>query len=243
MLFIHDLTTYSKDKIYLAVMVFFPAVIAYIASDIMPGMAFMMFMISVATSILAPFYLASHICANMRTKQDSIAFAMMPATNVEKFIVRFVDYAILPSLIVFVCMLAIALFIGCLFSIGHYDELKSFIATIGTFINEDLFNIDWDWVFSFETFTGLVMILTCGFYDMALVVLGGCFFKRFALVKTWLIVMAISVTLGGFVHVTGIIDFIVESTGAMWCGIGVMTLINIAIIYLSYMLFKRKQII
>ena len=244
MLFRHDLTTYSKDKIYLMAIVFVPTILAYFIGSSAEGLTVLLLCISFFTAAFAPFYFASHICANMRTKQDSIHFAMLPATNAEKFLVRFVDYAVLPSFIVLIAIIAVVFMVSVLYSLGHFDDILNGMSMI-TINIEDLEDLR-EKIFSYEALSTLICIAVSFSFDMAIAILGGCIFKRFALVKTWLIVAIVSVFFGGFISIIGefmLLNYDVTDLRIALPFLIVQIVITIGMIYLSYVLFKRKQIL
>lgn len=256
MLFRHDLTSYAKEKIMVAALIFVPTLLAYFISEHIMWLTIMLLFISLFTALFAPFYLASHICANMRTKQDAIQFAMLPATNVEKFLVRFVDYAFLPTVIVILAVVAIGLVTGFLYSLGHFDKL---VEAVDFFMNNwdqdvrEVLNTFYEHLFSFEAFSFLLLIFMSYGFDISIAVLGGCIFKRFALVKTWLCYLLIAVTFGSFfggmlIHHFDAAFIRFDSDRIfmlkeIWTQIGIFAALIAAALYGSYTLFKRKQIL
>lgn len=245
MLFHHDLTTYAKEKIYLAALVFVPTILAYFIGEYLENLSFMLLLISLFTAIFAPYYLASHICANMRTKQDAIQFAMLPATNIEKFIVRFVDYAILPGIIVLCATIAICLVVGGLYAMGHFSEIMDSITIMICNIElQEVVDALKENLFTFKTFSLFMWLVFTWLFDMSLIVLGGCYFKRFALVKTWLIILLLSVTFGSFnilpdIHILPLSD----NPSEIWMHSGILLALALSIYCVAYQLFKRKQIL
>lgn len=256
MLFRHDLTSYAKEKVMVAALIFVPTFLAYFISEHVMWLTVLLLFISLFTALFAPFYLASHICANMRTKQDAIQFAMLPATNVEKFLVRFVDYAFLPTVIVILAVAAIGLVTGFLYSLGHFDKL---IEAVDYFlkVTEEQWQVAFsqlhEHLFTFNAFSFLVLTLISYGFDISIAVLGGCIFKRFALVKTWLCYLLIAVTCGSFFsgvfvhHFEGIFVNFSDNSDVflreVWIQIGILSALIVAALYGSYTLFKRKQIL
>ncbi|MBR6249661.1 MAG: hypothetical protein IKR17_00515 [Bacteroidales bacterium] len=256
MLFRHDLTSYAKEKVMVAALIFVPTLLAYFISEHIMWLTIMLLFISLFTALFAPFYLASHICANMRTKQDAIQFAMLPATNVEKFLVRFVDYAFLPTVIVILAVAAISLVTGFLYSLGHFDKL---IEAVDYFLKvteeqwQVVFSQLHEHLFTFNVFSFLVLMLISYGFDISIAVLGGCIFKRFALVKTWLCYLLIAVTCGSFFggifihHIDEtLLNFNIDNEvflRTIWTQIGIFVALIAATLYGSYVLFKRKQIL
>ncbi|MCR5697720.1 MAG: hypothetical protein K6G73_12175 [Marinilabiliaceae bacterium] len=256
MLFRHDLTSYAKEKVMVAALIFVPTFLAYFISEHVMWLTVLLLFISLFTALFAPFYLASHICANMRTKQDAIQFAMLPATNVEKFLVRFVDYAFLPTVIVILAVIAIGLVTGFLYSLGHFDKLVEAIAYLKGNWNEDLIvalNTLYEHLFTFQVLSFILLAFISYGFDISIAVLGGCIFKRFALVKTWLCYLLIAVTCGSFFsgafvhHFEGIFVNFSDNSDVflreVWIQIGILSALIVAALYGSYTLFKRKQIL
>ena len=265
MLFRHDLSLHAKDKIYLALIVFVPTILAYFIADHLMSVTILLLLISGLTALFAPYYLASHICVNMRTKQDAINFAMLPATNLEKFIVRFVDYGILPTLIVLFDLLLIALTLFFFYSIGHFDDVvlkmkMLFDPTVIEQLKHDLQEI-LKVPFLPSLATLWVVNSVVGYMsNIHAMTLGGCYFNRFAMVKTWLVIMGIGAVLQGFVSVgvgfglhlyPAMLDdlnnpnpeVVLEHFQTLFivCSI-INTVLAAALLYFTYVLFKRKQI-
>lgn len=246
MLFRHDITTYLREKIYLIALVFVPTLLAYFISDNLIGLTIVLLLISFFTAALAPYYMASHICANMRTKQGAIQFAMLPATNIEKFIVRFTNYAVLPTLIVFVSLVALGMVTGSLYSIGHFDEIKY---NLRIMINDEQFLEVWEYlrtnIFTFRVLSLLFFIFVSYAFNISIVVLGGCYFKRFALIKTWLITLLASTIFGQIAILPDIeiLNFDIDDINKIWINVCVIMSISVVMLFVAYKLFKRKQII
>ena len=240
MLFKHDWESYWKGKAVLAGIIFGFTVLAYSMVNVLPGLSFALISLLVWVLVLSPSYFCSHIFANMRTKQQRISFLMLPATREEKYLVRFVDYAIAPSIIIFVT-LAITLAILYPFSslrdldLGALWELSK-----AGFSQSEI-------TYELRTIACMIAtVITASLAWMSAFVLGGTIFNKHAMAKTLLAIILIQVVfsnaLGSYLDTLKYIndDLLFYLT---MISVAINTIIFIGCLVASYFIFRRKQAI
>lgn len=89
---LHDFSQHDADR---------EVLVEQFTTDLTISFAFLSFAFQLLCHIAA-----SHIFSNMSTKQERIAFLMLPATNLEKFVVRWIEYVVFPIVAILLCMLA-----------------------------------------------------------------------------------------------------------------------------------------
>lgn len=262
LLFKHDWLTFWKEKVVLAVVMFVSTVgvvlfgkMDYIALSVMLAMVVWLVM------ILAPFYFSSHILVNMRSKQDSIAFLMLPASQLEKFFVRFVDMVIVPVLII-----AVSLLLGVLLDIvilgwtSVADWCRGFVEGFKfSLLNNPQSGALFEYYFENVGLIALSLIVSLVF-NISKFILGGVYFGRFAIVKTALCDMALNFLIaplqlawiyGGNWDVdldSGTMDVtffsrLVPSTTHIEVTMVVEVVLTAVLMYLSYRLYTKKQVL
>lgn len=236
MLFRHDLKSYGRQHIFLASAVFFPLLLVSVLAEVntlgnFTGISFLMIQIALFAIAMGPAYMASHIFVNMRSKQDATAFAMLPATNVEKYVVRFVDFVLLPLLIVLLSLIAFVL-VFLLLHGGELMELASKIIDNWEEVREQLVvNVDMPTLWKVAGIYILMKLASVSFFA-----LGGTVFGKYAIVKTWLLMFPM--TFFGL-SVLGSLEMV----NIEWILVVGSILVLAGSVVLSYILFSRKQII
>ncbi len=252
-LFVYDFAMSGLDKLWLAAFIFAPFLMAYFLWDVIPALAWGMFAFGGLISTFSPFYFASHIMSNMRTKQEATAFAMIPATNAEKYIVRFVNYVILPSIVAFLASLLAAIFVsifkGWEFIQGLYESFYYFFSHSWKLLQENgpIITIDGkDYDIRYGMISAALSIFLSYAMNIMIAVLGGSYFRRHPLIKTFIIyvffALFISPSLHHFYGMFVVnhgwdIPTVVHTTQC------VQALVIIVCTVVSYKLFRRRQII
>ncbi|MCQ2230184.1 MAG: hypothetical protein MJZ13_10650 [Bacteroidales bacterium] len=239
MLFKHDWVSHWKDKAILAGLIFGLTILAYSLRNILPSLhvTFIGFLIWII--ILTPAFFCSHIFHNMRTKQQKIAYLMIPATRAEKYIVRFVDYVIIPPIIATVTFL-IAMAVVCMFSNWYidfhecYDFIKNTLSELqGLEDKKILFSI-------------VLVVITAMTAGLSAFILGGTIFKSHAMAKTILVLIILQVLMSALS--LNISDLATDHGNNTFFAVTMAAsafyiLVIIACVTASYLLFSRKQVI
>lgn len=203
-------------------------------------------------------FIASHSFANIRNKTGRINYLMLPATNMEKFIVRMVNMAIAPLLTAIIAWgISYAVFEVCsLLRIWFVNPLDFILSMYKNFFEPT------SKVFLFLSFLFMMIINT--FSNNLYMAMGSLLFKRFVLIKMIFVSIGLSIVfsllmniLSSFVDVEAFALRLSDALnsfkhnfnanewmlGAIW----IVNLINFILFSLyggiSYVLFKRKQVI
>ena len=190
---IYDLNCYRKEKLVFSLVIFAAVVTQIICLQI--GGAVSGFIFGILCALLWLFivvgvmYLASHFGIAFRKKQTSIQFIMLPVSQTVKFWVRFINQAIVPTLLV---ILSIAAAVGLAFLVNCFVELE--------FCNKlQFFNIRFSGVPDeiAEQVRALIRtvfsMMIIGFLStIASMVCGSLVFGRFAVIKTYICMQIIS---------------------------------------------------
>lgn len=193
---------------------------------------------------------ASRIFSNMKTKQQRTAFLMLPASNAEKFVMRWLWATVGQVVLYVVALLAAdllqALF-GMLIGVGVFGSVTAEVVRLtGEIFNGgilefyDAMQIETGMAITLSIFAGILIIFTHAFY-----VFGGTFFRR----NPWLLT-----TCAGFIllFLATIVDPSKEliNNGSegnfilllnVWSGI--LAVLTVTGYWFSYLLFKRMQVI
>lgn len=193
---------------------------------------------------------ASRIFSNMKTKQQRTAFLMLPASNAEKFVMRWLWATVGQVVLYVVALLAAdllqALF-GMLIGVGVFGSVTAeVVRLIGEIFNGGILEFynamqsETGIAITLSIFAGILMIFIHTFY-----VFGGTFFRR----NPWLLT-----TCAGFILLFLVI--IVDPSKELinngpedkllllfnvWSGI--LAVLTVAGYWFSYLLFKRMQVI
>lgn len=187
---------------------------------------------------------------NLKTKEQRIAYFMIPATNTEKYLSRLlmctVGVFVMNLLAFFVAdLLRLLFFITSDLNINQgyaayfsfiVNNSSDFIKGVNIFINE----AGYAWLFS--------MAISALSYP-AWFLFGSAIFRTYAFVKTWLLIMCISTVT--FVLFNGSIMLLtIASTDSMkkintilWAQNALNFTLSVVFIWLSYYLFKRMTVI
>lgn len=201
----------------------------------------------------------SLVCSNMSNRSGDIAYLMLPATNLEKWLSR-VIYVVVVGLVLIYGVYYLAVFlctgIGHLFNVASLKLLGSMSFDISS--TNMLLGMD----ISPTTINILLLLGYCmSFFMIAMFIWGGTYFRRLGWLYTALILMAIgfvSVFVLGFSFAFLNLDEMVavaRSTGEegpsamlsifdglfFWSSI-VLIVLGILVIWLSYKVFCRRQI-
>lgn len=193
---------------------------------------------------------ASRIFSNMKTKQQRTAFLMLPASNAEKFVMRWLWATVGQVVLYVVALLAAdllqALF-GMLIGVGVFGSVTAEVVRLtGEIFNGgilefyDAMQSETGMAITLSIFAGILMIFIHTFY-----VFGGTFFRR----NPWLLT-----TCAGFILLFLVItvdpskELINNGSEGnfipllnVWSGI--LAVLTVTGYWFSYLLFKRMQVI
>lgn len=238
-LFVYDWIMYYKEKLFLALLVFLSVFSVFLFWRLGFQIAAILTMIISGIVITySLFFIASHIFVNTRSKQNSIAFLMLPATKFEKFFVRFVDFSVIPALIIIV--VASLSFGLCCVLMGMdfiYDLYDKFVSGYQVMLQSPQFSLYFADLSSF--FWSMILYYTAG---IGLYTLGGTIFGRFAFVKTLAIMlgfdMVYSIILSSAMHNVEIVLDSMKILG-FWFNI----ILAFACPVISYVIYSKKQVV
>lgn len=186
---------------------------------------------------------------NMKTKEQRITFKMLPATDLEKFVVRALYATVVWWLMGFIAFCLADLFRMLISLIAGIDIVKS---AIPDFLNMLFGGNDHNISIFGETDMTYVLPLTFAanawaFWVHSLYILGGALFRRRQFVQTTLAHCII-----GLAFTPIIVDFVDSLDKAtaeqmfcivMWTAGSVFTLLFLLNWWLSYKIFRRMQVI
>lgn len=186
---------------------------------------------------------------NMKTKEQRITFKMLPATDLEKFVVRALYATVVWWLMGFIAFCLADLFRMLISLIAGIDIVKS---AIPDFLNMLFGGNDHNISIFGETDMTYVLPLTFAanawaFWVHSLYILGGVLFRRRQFVQTTLAHCII-----GLAFTPIIVDFVDSLDKAtaeqmfcivMWTAGSVFTLLFLLNWWLSYKIFRRMQVI
>lgn len=183
------------------------------------------------------------IFSNMKTKGQRISFKMLPATDLEKYLVRFLYVTIGlvgGSFLVFMLADAVRMLI---YLIVYHDHIFSMTAALF-----DNHSVGVDIMGCTSPVFGYIFTLGAGLAAHAFTVLCGTFFRRGKVVLTGLTAMTLFTAVGiTLVFISDLPTFGVinrADASAIVCFIGIVLMIAAALQYwLSYKLFRRMQVI
>lgn len=202
------------------------------------------------TSCLLLLIGSSLLWNNLKTKEQRIAYFMIPATNTEKYLSRLlmctVGVFVMNLLSFFVAdLLRLLFFITADLNIGlgyaaYCSEMAengaNFIRGINMFIDE----AGYAWLFS--------MVISAISY-LAWFLFGSAIFRTYAFVKTWLLIMCISTVTFALFNGTIMLmtitttDSMKDLNTILWVQNAVNTVVSVVFVWLSYYLFKRITVI
>ena len=224
---------------------------------------------------------ASEISIAMKTKEKAMNYLMMPATNLEKFLSR-VSIAIVGVFIMALVALILSDVVRILFlpifdseHVAEYcrftfpqvisnlgDPFKAVFengsTTNAVIVNDEVLTPVWSFGMCFMA---VVCIVLSGLWSHSVFLLGGCIWRKGALLKTIASAMIISLlVLWLLVNIAPSIDIWAENRLAPWLeqrfeteedllrvGFPIVAFLNLAFVvfnwWLAYRLFSRKQMI
>ena len=230
---------------------------------------------------LALYCSASEISIAMKTKEKAMNYLMMPATNLEKFLSR-VSIAIVGVFIMALVALILSDVVRILFlpifdseHVAEYcrftfpqvisnlgDPFKAVFengsTTNAVIVNDEVLTPVWSFGMCFMA---VVCIVLSGLWSHSVFLLGGCIWRKGALLKTIASAMIISLlVLWLLVNIAPSIDVWAENRLAPWLeqrfeteedllrvGFPIVAFLNLAFVvfnwWLAYRLFSRKQMI
>lgn len=199
--------------------------------------------------VFVMFRFATGICYNMKTKNDFISYAMLPATKGEKFVANWIYCTLL------MCAVAVAgIIVGDLAQMLYTYVTRESYVSITKAIFKTLS------AGPFSSVDDLVVGIPLLAFIHSLFVLGGCFFRRHAAIYTFLIILlvpsivsaAVGMSIGYVIEMlreqgyTITIDWYVDNSyeTLMECiGALTFTLLTALVYWLSFRLFRRMQVI
>lgn len=215
---------------------------------------FLFFMI---TAIGQPF-IASHTFANIRNKTGRINYLMLPATNKEKFIVRMVNMSIAPILTAIIAwIISYFVFDVCTLFETFDESPLEFIA-----YRYRTFKVSTFTVFAMTSL--FIMLLLNAISNNFYMAMGSLLFKRFVLIKMIFVTIGLSIVFSLLMNILSL--FVDMEAFALWINdtiysikhysitkewtlgaLWIVIIVNFIMLSLyggiSYVLFRRKQVI
>lgn len=204
---------------------------------------------------------ASLIFANMRTKQQRIAFCMLPASNAEKYIVRWL-WATVGFALIFICASVAADLIRIvIWWIAGYGYTGSVVATGTGILYESVCNVlancgtahTGDSIHALKQKENYAIMTYCiSFCVMAhsFYILGGTLFRRNAWLLTTLTAIVLAIILlhtGNFPFIDGTLFgrrcSIEQKIMALYILSGIFAMLSVVFYIVSWKLFRRMQVI
>lgn len=192
---IYDLNCYRKEKIIFSLVIFSAVVTQIIClqiggkvSGFIVGILWVLMWLFIVLGVL---YLASHFGVAFRKKQTSIQFMMLPVSQSVKFWVRFINQAILPSLLV---VLSIAAAIGLAFLVNCFVELE-FCSYVQKMLQAKIHgDIPVEILEQLNALMRTLIIYStlASFATICTMVFGSLVFGRYAVLKTYICMQVIS---------------------------------------------------
>lgn len=187
---------------------------------------------------------ASDICYNMNTKSSFVTYSMLPATKAEKYFVNVLFQTVFRIVIILLGIVAADI---VQYAVCYVITNEAFCGT------KMLFHL----LTSFPDLFSFLYVLTLLIFIQSTFVLGGCFFRRHAMLLTvlsWFIIpMLLSLLAGGVMYSiitlaegNGYVVYIeplVEAESLDMLMSSICILLTIISYWLSYVFFCRMQII
>lgn len=187
---LYDLNCYRKEKVVFSLVIFVAVITQIICLQIGGGVSyFIFFMLLSLLCLFVSFgvmYLASHFGFPFRKKQTSIQFMMLPVSQGVKFWVRFINQAVVPTLLV---ILSIAAAIGVAFLVHIFVDVK-FCSGMQEFLSAAWGKVHGDIPVEIMAIANavkrfFVYLIVSLVFSVCLMVLGSLVFGRFAILKTY----------------------------------------------------------
>lgn len=203
-------------------------------------------------------FIASHSFANIRNKTGRINYLMLPATNMEKFVVRMVNMAIAPLLTAIIAwIISYFVFVVCsLFEAFDATPLE-FVLRIYGVIHVTIETVP-------ILISLFIMLLLNNFSNSFYMAMGSLLFKRFVLIKMIFVTIGLSIVFSLLINILSL--FVDIEAFALWISdainsikyngkpedyaylaLWIVNLVHFIMLSLyggiSYVLFRRKQVI
>ena len=247
-LFKYDLVQYGREKFFYVLALFVATVILGLMVNLFSGtfegvkvvaVSFLIIFISVYP-IIGSCYLASHFGYMLRTKTRRLNYLMIPAPTHEKFIVRFVDSVILPTVVMVVSFLLAAIVILPFSQLTIADMYNTFF---GNSAEQMVIKAELMKNISLGPYVSMIITAIHTYFTFLVVMmLGSMIFKSYAYVKTLLSLFILELVLSA----SRMIVFEVNDNDymlLMWQINGFCLVISLISIGVSYYLFSKKQIV
>lgn len=186
---------------------------------------------------------------NMNTKEQRIMFKMLPATDLEKFVVRAIYVTVVWWVMAFAafCLADLFRMLVCLVS-GTEIVGSAVPYFLDILFSDDNHTVNINGESEIFSFVAVVAAANAwGFWVHSLYVLGGAFFRRRQFVLTTLVHFVIGLVFMPIViSVADKIDgesFRESFDAVMWSVTAVFTLLGLLDWWLSYKIFRRMQVI
>lgn len=190
-----------------------------------------------------------YIFKNMKTKEQRITFRMLPATDLEKYVVR-VLYATVMwwilGLVAFVLADFLQMLVSLLAGIDYVGSASPFFFSMLLGLEDTNITITNSGGDSF--YVALVIaVYAWSFWAYSLYILGGALFRRRQLVLTtlahFIIGMALTPVFISFVDKADGESVRLAATGLAWAAAAVFIIVCLINWWLSYRIFRRMQVI
>ena len=253
-LFVYDWATTKKVYIIFASLILGPIIIGLMLAQFgANSLAEFIVSLIYPVIIFGALYVASHTFSNIRKKSGSISFLMLPASNIEKFIVRVVNMTVVPLIVANVTwfvadvIVYLASFVlPCSLEYITLSEAYSFIPEMynsmqcGSFV-----------AFLMASFV-LVTLFIYIMNNMLYMSLCSLMFKRFVFVKAIFLFIGLCILFSSLFSTLFSLDFVFnnqyyETKEEVACGIisiffAVNMILLIGYILFSFFICKRKQV-
>ena len=186
---------------------------------------------------------------NMKTKEQRIMFKMLPATDLEKFLVRALYATVVWWLMAYVAFCLADVFRMLVSLIAGIDVVRSVIPEFTSILigTSEHTSFTVNSMRADETYAVLALAYAWGFWMYSFYILGGALFRRRQFVLTTLVhfVLCMVFTPLFVSHVDGIDHDTARHlmVPLAWTGAAVFTAWGIADWILSYKIFRRMQVI
>lgn len=189
------------------------------------------------------------IFKNMKTKEQRITFKMLPATDLEKYVVRVLYVTVMwwiLGIAAFVLADLLQMFVSLLAGIGYAGSASPRFFSV-LFGSEDI-NITITGSGGDSFYAAFVTALRAwSFWAYSLYILGGALFRRRQIVLTtlahFIIGMALTPVFISFVYKTDGESARLAPTGLAWAAAVVFAAVALLNWWLSYRIFRRMQVI
>lgn len=184
------------------------------------------------------------MASNMKTKQQRIAFLLLPSSNLEKYLSRFL-WCTVGFLIFFALAVVLADLLRAIFCLSvHGSACGSVLGKNAEMLSMITFN-DPHGRFEVEIVYAVMMVASMALCSHSVYLLGGVFFRKFNWILTTVVCYAVSPLLALLNYYVDI-DPVAQSDGlttTAYIVTGVCLLLTVFNYWASYRLFCRSQVI